>query len=83
MTTEGSAQCYFNTAVVFSNNGSLVGVYHKYNLWTSELAKFDIDLEPSLVTIETEFGKLGFAICEDLLWKSPVGLYQCHSVIVS
>ena len=73
-------ECYYNTNVVFSNNGSLVGVYHKYNLWTSELAKYDIDLAPSLVTVETEFGKLGLAICEDLLWKSPVGLY--HSVAV-
>ena len=68
-------ECYFNTAVVFSNNGSLVGVYHKYNLWTSELAKFDIDLAPSIVTVQTDFGKLGLAICEDLLWKTPVGLY--------
>ena len=32
-------ECYYNTNVVFNNNGSLVGVYHKYNLWTSELSK--------------------------------------------
>ena len=44
------------------------------------LTKFDIDLAPSIVTVETDFGKLGLAICEDLLWKSPVGLY--HSVII-
>ena len=76
MTTEGSAQCYFNTAVVFSNNGSLVGVYHKYNLWTSELDTFDIDLAPSIVTVETEFGRLGLAVCADLMWKSPIGWWR-------
>ena len=66
-------ECYYNTLVVYSNNGSLVAVYHKYNLWTSELSKYDIDLTPKLVTVQTDFGKLGLAICEDLLWKSPVG----------
>ena len=73
-------ECFYNTLVVFTNNGTLAAVYHKYNLWTSELAKYDIDLAPQMVTLQTEFGKLGLAICEDLLWKSPVGLY--HSVAV-
>ena len=59
--------------VVYDNKGSLVGVYHKYNLWTSELDTFDIDLAPSLVTVDTEFGRLGLAVCADLMWRSPVG----------
>ena len=66
-------ECFYNTLVVYTNNGSLAAVYHKYNLWTSELSKYDIDLAPHFVTVQTEFGKLGLAICEDLLWKSPVG----------
>lgn len=32
-------ECMFNTLVVFSSNGSIAGVYHKYNLWTSELGR--------------------------------------------
>ena len=70
---EHGGECYFNTLIVFDNKGSLVGVYHKYNLWTSELTTFDIDLAPSLITIDTEFGRLGLAVCADLMWKSPVG----------
>ena len=70
---EHGDECFYNTLVVYSNNGSLEGVYHKYNLWTSELVKYDIDLAPKLVTVQTNFGKLGLSVCEDLLWKSPVG----------
>ena len=66
-------ECYYNTLVVYDNKGRLVGVYHKYNLWTSELDTFDIDLAPSLVTVDTEFGRLGLAVCADLMWRSPVG----------
>ena len=36
---EHCGDCFFNTLVVLSNNGSIVGVYHKYNLWTSELGE--------------------------------------------
>ena len=64
--------CFYNTLVVFDPDGALVSVYHKYNLWTSELPIYDIDPEPVLVTLDTPFGKLGMAICEDLLWYSPV-----------
>ena len=65
-------ECYHNTLVVFSNNGSIEGVYHKYNLWTSELRKFDIDPSPQLVTVDTNFGVLGLSVCADLMWKSPI-----------
>merc|ERR1711936_200392 len=65
-------KCFYNTAVVFDSVGSLVGVYHKYNLWTTELPIYDIDSIPNIVTVETPFGTLGLSICEDLLWKSPV-----------
>ena len=44
----------------------------RYNLWTSELPIYDIDPSPVLSMVDTEFGRLGFAICEDLLWRSPV-----------
>jgi pantetheine hydrolase len=69
---EHGPQCYYNTQVVLDPTGSLVGVYHKYNLWTSELPIYDIDPVPALVTVDTPMGRLGLAICEDLLWRSPV-----------
>jgi len=69
---DDSSQCFFNTHVVFDNTGALVGVYHKYNLWTSELPTFDVDTVPQLVTVDTEFGRLGLSVCADLMWKSPI-----------
>jgi len=65
-------ECFYNTLVVLDPAGSLVGVYHKYNLWTTELPVYDIDQAPAVVTIDTPLGRLGLAICEDLLWYSPV-----------
>jgi len=70
---EHGGECYFNTNVVFDNKGAIVAVYHKFNLWTSELTHFDIDESPKIVTFETEeMGTFGLSICEDLLWRSPV-----------
>jgi pantetheine hydrolase len=66
-------ECYFNTLVVLDSLGRLAALYHKYNLWTSELNTFDIDpAGPQLVTLETPFGRLGLAVCADLMWRSPV-----------
>jgi len=64
--------CFFNTAVVYDPSGYLVAHYHKYNLWTSELPIYDIDPTPQVVVVDSPLGRLGLAICEDLLWKSPV-----------
>jgi len=69
---EHGSECFFNTHVIFDNTGALVGVYHKYNLWTSELLTYDIDPLPQLVTVDTEFGRLGMSVCADLMWKSPI-----------
>ena len=56
---------------MFDPSGKLLSVYHKYNLWTSELDLYDIDATPQLEYVDTPFGRLGFIICEDLLWGSP------------
>eukprot|EP00092_Neocalanus_flemingeri_P008400 GFUD01009056.1.p1 GENE.GFUD01009056.1~~GFUD01009056.1.p1 ORF type:complete len:524 (-),score=153.49 GFUD01009056.1:111-1682(-) len=69
---EHGKECFFNTLVIFDNTGALVAVYHKYNLWTSELPTFDIDPLPQLVTVDTAFGRLGLSICADMMWKSPI-----------
>ena len=63
-------ECYFNTLVVFNNLGAIIAVYHKFNLWTTELTHFNIDKSPQVVTFETEnMGTFGLAVCEDLLWR--------------
>ena len=63
-------ECFFNTLVVFNNHGAIVAVYHKFNLWTTELTHFNIDKSPQVVTFETEnMGTFGLAVCEDLLWR--------------
>ena len=40
---EHGGECFYNTLTVYTNTGALAAVYHKYNLWTSELTQFDID----------------------------------------
>ena len=45
---EDGEECYFNTLVVFNNLGAIVAVYHKFNLWTSELTHFNIDKSPQV-----------------------------------
>ena len=34
---EHGGECFYNTLTVYTNTGALAAVYHKYNLWTSEL----------------------------------------------
>jgi len=63
--------CFYNTQMVFDKQGTVVGVYHKYNLWTGEDRFYNIDDTPNLVYFDTEFGRFGLLICEDLLWGSP------------
>ena len=45
---DDGGECYFNTLVVFNNLGAIVAVYHKFNLWTSELTHFNIDESPQV-----------------------------------
>lgn len=77
----------YNTQVAFNKNGTLVGRYHKYNLYAEEVKFFDVPpLEHSY--FDTEFGRMGnvvtnvfctvtvrcFAgmfICYDMVFKSP------------
>jgi len=70
---EHGGECFYNTDVVFDNEGSMIAVYHKFNLWTSELKSYDIDQSPTIITFDTEdMGTFGLSVCEDLLWRSPV-----------
>lgn len=60
----------FNTNVVFSDNGTLVGRYRKHNLYFE--AAFDTPADVDLVTFDTPFaGKFGVFTCFDILFFDP------------
>ena len=50
---DDGGECYFNTLVVFNNLGAIIAVYHKFNLWTSELTHFNIDESPQVFKQQT------------------------------
>merc|ERR1711963_228439 len=77
----GENFCLYNTNVMYDSSGRHVAKYHKYNLFNSEFPLFNIDEEVENVFVHTEFGTLGFVICEDLLWQYPtVDLVQTNNV---
>ena len=43
--------------MVFDKTGNIAAVYHKYNLWTSELPAYNIEAQPDLVYFDTNFGR--------------------------
>jgi len=67
----GEDFCLYNTNVMYDKRGRYVAKYHKYNLFNSEFPLFNIDREENNVYVDTEFGRLGLTICEDLLWQYP------------
>lgn len=60
---EGKEQ-YFNSVNIIGSDGSLAEVYQKIHLTPLENHLFSAGNR--LVTLETEFGKLGFLICWDM-----------------
>ncbi|KAM8758483.1 biotinidase isoform 1-T1 [Rhynchonycteris naso] len=66
----------FNTNVVFSSNGSLVGRYRKHNLYFE--AAFDAPVQVDYTVFDTPFaGRFGIFTCFDILFFQPaVGLLR-------
>nr|AXB88455.1 symplectin/biotinidase-like protein 1 [Chiroteuthis calyx] len=65
-------QRQYNTNVVYSQNGMLVAVYKKRNLYID--LPFDPAPEPEYVTFDTPFGRFGTVICFDILFKEPTSV---------
>lgn len=60
----------FNSAVVLDRRGRIAGVYDKlYPFWVEEFAKKP-PVQPgnSVLVLQTDFGRLGLAICFDVNW---------------
>lgn len=57
---------FTNTTELIGRDGSAVAKYHKNNCVVTEIGNGSIHPGETPVTVETEFGRLGFAICFDL-----------------
>jgi predicted amidohydrolase len=67
VTLEGDVK--YNSVVLFDRQGEIAAVYHKTYLTIAELERGLFPGAGPLV-VETEFGRLGFAICYDLNFSS-------------
>ena len=63
--------CLYNTNILYDKNGRYAAKYHKFNLFNVEFPLFNIDKEAQNVYADTELGRLGLIVCEDLLWYYP------------
>ena len=69
----------YNTNVVFDNRGTIVSVYHKWNLFYE--SAFDFPAGPEYAIFETPFGTFATIICFDILFKEPaVTLVEKYNV---
>lgn len=55
----------YNSAVIINNNGEIVNIYHKNNLWDTEQKYFGFGSHDYKV-FESDFGKFGVIICYDV-----------------
>ena len=63
---------YYNTDVVFENDGNLIAKYHKINLFGPETTMFTPGTQTNGVTFETNFGvTFGIFTCFDILFPQP------------
>ncbi|KAH8701629.1 putative hydrolase, carbon-nitrogen family [Talaromyces proteolyticus] len=56
---EPTTQKYYNTSMVFSPTGALIGTHRKTHL-------FDIDIPGKISFKESDYGKIGLSICYDV-----------------
>lgn len=65
--TEGERR--YNSAVFIDRNGHVIGIYNKlYPVWQSECMKSGVTPGDGATVCQTDFGRVGFAICFDVNW---------------
>lgn len=69
-TTEGQGKPKYNTLVAFDSKGKVVGVHHKFELFSSESK----NLTPGkgVMVFDSPVGKVGLLICADIYGASPL-----------
>jgi len=63
--TEGEGEFWYNTTYYIDKRGEVKGKYRKINLWLSERKQITPGRE--VAVFETRFGRVGLAICYDLV----------------
>ncbi len=61
---DAETKSIYDSSILLSPNGRLLGVYRKVHLWDQERKYFSRG--PGFPVFETKFGKVGMAICYDL-----------------
>ncbi|EGG16488.1 hypothetical protein DFA_09026 [Cavenderia fasciculata] len=62
----------YNTQVAFSNQGMVIGKYHKSHLYGNEGQVFNEPSVPDIVVFDTHFNvTFGMMICFDILFEQP------------
>ncbi len=61
--TEKNINCNYNTAILISSNGDIIGKHRKINLLTVEFPYYEVGQK--LEVFDTPFGKIGLNICAD------------------
>ena len=59
----------YNSVVFIDRTGQVIGIYNKlYPVWQSECMKRGVTPGDSATVCQTDFGRVGFAICFDVNW---------------
>lgn len=66
--TSRDGHCLHNSQVMFDDGGVLVAAFHKINLYGEKY----YDTANETVVYESPFGRLGFSICFDFIWRRPM-----------
>ena len=70
----GWGSYYYNTDVVFENDGTLIVKYHKIHLFSGEKVVFSPGNQTNGVSFQTNFGvTFGILTCYDILFDNPSG----------
>ncbi|KAL4221406.1 vascular non-inflammatory molecule [Mactra antiquata] len=69
----------YNTLVVYDRKGYFIAKYHKQNRYDEP--QFNAPTHPEYIWFDTEFGRFGLVICNDIMFYDPImELIRDHNV---